>query len=63
MAQGSDKYENVRIGLNTRPDTQQAAIRIETLRLVSEEIPASRQVAERYAEGPARHRREQLDDR
>lgn len=50
MAQGSDKYGNVRIGLSNRPDTQQAAIRIEMLRLVPEEIPASRQVAERYAE-------------
>lgn len=50
MAQGSDKYDKVRIGLNTRLDTQQAAVRIETLRLVPEEVPASRQVAERYTE-------------
>lgn len=50
MAQGSDKYGNVRIGLNNRPDTQQAAIRIETLRLIPEEVPVSRQVAERYIE-------------
>jgi UDP-2-acetamido-2-deoxy-ribo-hexuluronate aminotransferase len=45
---GSDKYNNVRIGLNARLDTLQAAILIEKLKIFTEEIELRQQVAERY---------------
>lgn len=47
---GSDKYNNVRIGLNARIDTLQAAILIEKLKIFSEEIELRQQVAKRYLE-------------
>ncbi len=46
--QGSDKYDNVRIGMNGRLDTIQAAILIEKLSIFEEEIAARQIVAERY---------------
>jgi dTDP-4-amino-4,6-dideoxygalactose transaminase len=46
--QGSDKYDNVRIGMNGRLDTMQAAILIEKLRIFPEEIAARQTVASRY---------------
>jgi len=49
--QGSDKYDNVRIGLTARLDTMQAAILIEKLKIFEDEIAARNKVAERYAEG------------
>jgi dTDP-4-amino-4,6-dideoxygalactose transaminase len=49
--QGSDKYDNVRIGLTARLDTMQAAILIEKLKIFEDEIAARDQVAERYAQG------------
>jgi dTDP-4-amino-4,6-dideoxygalactose transaminase len=49
--QGSDKYDNVRIGLTARLDTIQAAILIEKLRIFEDEIAARNRVAERYARG------------
>lgn len=49
--QGQDKYDNVRIGINGRLDTLQAAILIEKLRLFRDEIEARQRVAERYTEG------------
>jgi dTDP-4-amino-4,6-dideoxygalactose transaminase len=49
--QGSDKYDNVRLGLTGRLDTMQAAILIEKLRIFDDEIAARNQVAERYARG------------
>jgi len=46
--QGSDKYDNVRIGLNARLDTVQAAILIEKLAIFPDEIGRRQKVAERY---------------
>lgn len=50
---GSDKYDNVRIGLASRLDTIQAAILIEKLKIFPDEIEARDRVARRYAEGLA----------
>jgi dTDP-4-amino-4,6-dideoxygalactose transaminase len=47
--QGSDKYDNVRLGLTGRLDTMQAAILIEKLKIFEDEIVARNRVAERYA--------------
>jgi dTDP-4-amino-4,6-dideoxygalactose transaminase len=47
--QGSDKYDNVRLGLTGRLDTMQAAILIEKLKIFEDEIAARDRVAERYA--------------
>jgi dTDP-4-amino-4,6-dideoxygalactose transaminase len=47
--QGSEKYDNVRIGLTARLDTVQAAILIEKLKIFEDEIVARNAVAERYA--------------
>lgn len=49
--QGSDKYDNVRLGLTARLDTIQAAILIEKLKIFDDEIAARNRVAERYARG------------
>jgi dTDP-4-amino-4,6-dideoxygalactose transaminase len=49
--QGSDKYDNVRLGLTGRLDTMQAAILIEKLKIFEDEIAARNRVAERYARG------------
>ena len=49
--QGSDKYDNVRLGLTGRLDTMQAAILIEKLKIFEDEIAARNKVAERYAQG------------
>ncbi len=49
--QGTDKYENVRIGMNSRLDTIQAAILIEKLRIFPEEIELREAVARRYNDG------------
>jgi dTDP-4-amino-4,6-dideoxygalactose transaminase len=49
--QGSDKYDNVRLGLTGRLDTMQAAILIEKLKIFEDEIAARNQVAQRYARG------------
>ncbi len=45
---GRDKYDNVRIGMNGRLDTLQAAILIEKLSIFAEEIEKRNKVAERY---------------
>jgi dTDP-4-amino-4,6-dideoxygalactose transaminase len=49
--QGSDKYDNVRLGLTGRLDTMQAAILIEKLKIFEDEIAARNRVAQRYARG------------
>jgi len=49
--QGSDKYDNVRLGLTGRLDTVQAAILIEKLKIFEDEIAARNRVADRYAQG------------
>jgi dTDP-4-amino-4,6-dideoxygalactose transaminase len=45
---GTDKYDNVRIGMNSRLDTLQAAILIEKLAIFPEEIELRNEVAKRY---------------
>ena len=45
---GGHKYDNERIGLNSRLDTLQAAILIEKLAIFSEEAEARQPIAERY---------------
>src|ERR1700710_361100 len=49
--QGSDKYDNVRLGLTGRLDTMQAAILIEKLKIFENEIASRNEVAQRYARG------------
>ncbi|HBM89909.1 MAG: DegT/DnrJ/EryC1/StrS family aminotransferase [Parvibaculaceae bacterium] len=48
---GSQKYDNVRIGMNSRLDTIQAAILKEKLAIFPGEVEARDRVAARYAEG------------
>lgn len=47
---GADKYDNVRIGMNSRLDTIQAAVLIEKLKLLDEELVCCQKNAERYTE-------------
>jgi dTDP-4-amino-4,6-dideoxygalactose transaminase len=49
--QGSDKYDNVRLGLTARLDTIQAAVLIEKLKVFPDEIDARNVAAARYADG------------
>jgi dTDP-4-amino-4,6-dideoxygalactose transaminase len=46
--QGSNKYDNVRIGLNARLDTLQAAVLMEKLSIFEEEIESRDRIAARY---------------
>lgn len=48
---GSEKYDNVCIGLNSRLDTIQAAILLEKLKIFPNELNLRRQVADRYRRG------------
>jgi dTDP-4-amino-4,6-dideoxygalactose transaminase len=50
---GSDRYDNIRIGLASRLDTMQAAVLIEKLKIFPDEIVARDRVARRYNEGLA----------
>lgn len=45
---GREKYENVRIGLNSRLDTLQAAILLEKLAIFRDEVRARNDIARRY---------------
>lgn len=45
---GSDKYDNVRIGMNSRLDTIQAAILVEKLAVFSEELISRQKTADMY---------------
>jgi dTDP-4-amino-4,6-dideoxygalactose transaminase len=45
------RYLNLRIGMNARMDTIQAAILLEKLKIFEDEIVARNRVADRYAEG------------
>lgn len=47
---GTDKYDNVRIGLNSRLDTLQAAILLEKLTVLDEERERKQEVLTRYNE-------------
>lgn len=49
--QGTDKYDNVRIGMTSRLDTIQAAVLIEKLKIFADEIEARDRAARRYADG------------
>jgi dTDP-4-amino-4,6-dideoxygalactose transaminase len=49
--QGSDKYDNVRIGVNGRLDTIQAAVLLRKLEIFGDEIVARDAAATRYNEG------------
>ena len=51
--QGSDKYDNVRIGITGRLDSVQAAVLLEKLTIFTDEIDARQEVARRYANGLA----------
>jgi dTDP-4-amino-4,6-dideoxygalactose transaminase len=57
--QGEDKYENVRIGVNSRLDTIQAAILGEKLKIFPEELEMRERVARRYTEAFRRSNRVQ----
>jgi len=48
--QGTEKYDNVRIGVNGRLDTMQAAVLIEKLKIFPSEIEAREKVAQYYNE-------------
>ena len=48
---GSHKYEAVRVGINSRLDTIQAAVLLQKLDLLPEEIDQRQRVAECYAKG------------
>jgi len=45
------RYLNLRIGMNARMDTIQAAVLLEKLKIFEDEIAARNRVADRYAEG------------
>ncbi len=47
--QGSDKYENIRIGINGRLDTLQAAILLAKIEIFDEEIALRQEAAKRYS--------------
>jgi len=49
--QGTDKYDNTRIGINGRLDTIQAAILIEKLKIFADEIEKRQVIARRYNDG------------
>ncbi len=46
--QGSDKYDNVRVGMTGRLDTMQAAVLLEKLKIFPSEIEARDRIAQRY---------------
>lgn len=51
--QGSDRYDNVRIGMTGRLDTVQAAVLLEKLKIFPDEVAARDRVAARYAQALA----------
>ena len=53
--EGADKYDIVRIGVNGRLDTLQAAILIEKLAIFADEIAARNAIAERYTAALGAH--------
>ena len=48
---GETQYDNIHVGINSRLDTLQAAILIEKLAILEDEMDARRKVAARYADG------------
>jgi dTDP-4-amino-4,6-dideoxygalactose transaminase len=51
--QGTDKYDNTRIGLTGRLDTIQAAVLLEKLTIFADEVMARQNVARRYSDALA----------
>ena len=49
QAMSGDKYDNVRIGLNARMDTIQAAVLLEKLKIYDEELERRNEVAAQYS--------------
>lgn len=49
--EGRDRYENVRIGLNSRLDSIQAAVLLEKLKIFPDELVKRQAVADRYERG------------
>ena len=49
--QGDNKYENIRIGLNGRLDTMQAAVLLVKMTVFEEEMKAKNDIAAKYTEG------------
>ncbi|MGB8817329.1 MAG: DegT/DnrJ/EryC1/StrS aminotransferase family protein [Rhizobiaceae bacterium] len=50
---GESQYDNIRVGLNSRLDTIQAAILLEKLAILEDEMQARQRLAQRYADGLA----------
>lgn len=48
---GTDRYDNVRIGMNGRLDTVQAAVLLQKLTIFADEIVARNHIAQRYNDG------------
>jgi dTDP-4-amino-4,6-dideoxygalactose transaminase len=48
---GETQYDNIHVGINSRLDTLQAAILIEKLAILEDEMEARHKVAQRYADG------------
>ncbi|MEP6342069.1 MAG: DegT/DnrJ/EryC1/StrS aminotransferase family protein [Maricaulaceae bacterium] len=53
--QGTDKYDNVRVGINSRLDTLQAAILLPKLAIFADEIEKRNIIANRYIDGLKGH--------
>ncbi|WP_417432241.1 DegT/DnrJ/EryC1/StrS family aminotransferase [Kiloniella sp.] len=53
--QGADKYDNVRLGVNSRLDSFQAAVLIEKLAIFDDELKSRDQIARRYNAGLKGH--------
>ena len=49
--EGADRYDNIRIGMNGRLDTVQAAVLLEKLKIFPDEIETRGRVARRYDSG------------
>ena len=47
--QGGDKYKNIRIGMNSRLDTLQAAVLLQKLKLFDDELDIRNKIAQRYS--------------
>jgi dTDP-4-amino-4,6-dideoxygalactose transaminase len=57
---GGDKYDNIRIGVNGRLDTMQAAILLLKLEILEKEIPMREAVAKRYRDGLPKYRHQHI---
>jgi UDP-2-acetamido-2-deoxy-ribo-hexuluronate aminotransferase len=49
--QGTDRYDNVRLGINGRLDTLQAAVLLAKMEIFDQEVAARQEIAQRYHEG------------